>query len=874
MGMGMDVGPGPAPGDSPAWAARWGVPLPAGYHVPRPRLDPLLDAADRAAVVVVSAPAGTGKTTAVADWVRGKDPARVGWITFEDTDTEFWPHALEALRRLGIPVPPGWRVLVGGGLDQDTLGAVTIAVAAQDTRVTLVLDGFEVASQSVGRDLDYLVRHSGGRLQLVLVSRVDPLLPLYRYRLNATMVEVRAPDLAFTDDEAAVLLGMCGAELDERTVHDLNRRLRGWAAGLRFAGRALAEREDPAAYAATVVEHSGDINEYLVHEVLDGQAPEVRRFLLDTSVADVVSAELAEMLGGPSAVRTMYDLMSRRAFVEPVPGQPGSFRYHPFFRALLRAHLTYESPERARRLTSAVSQWLREQGFALESLETLARVGAWAELADEIVLEELVGTLLLEDEDGALRRLAHRAPADLHTPAAALTRAAVAAAQGETERCDRELATASSESSSALGPAYDLAVTVVSAYGHCLTGDTETAGRLAQRARGLVGEPRDVEGAPALSELARVVEYSCGVAALRSGRLEEAEEAFTRAVEHAPPAVSTAFRAECWGRLALVEVLQGQLSGAVRCAEESLAKLAQPGASRVRRPPVAHVALALVGVARCDPDLAWVHLRLARSNPRLVDDRMCQALVEVATATLEHDDGSHRTARDRLETAALAAMESDAWTADRLWVAAARMAAREGDRERAAVTLARLSEPGRPDALLAATLAGVDLEAHAEGRDASRDVYLQVAVLILAAITGPESARATALGEALRVAAPERLRRPFRDGGPSLTRLLTQHAPLLAEHAWVSIGPGPVATAVASHTGEGSVRPLIEPLTAKELEVLGHLAELLTTEEIAQKMFVSVNTVRTHIRHILRKLGVNRRNAAIRQARELGLIAA
>ena len=202
------------------------------------------------------------------------------------------------------------------------------------------------------------------------------------------------------------------------------------------------------------------------------------------------------------------------------------------------------------------------------------------------------------------------------------------------------------------------------------------------------------------------------------------------------------------------------------------------------------------------------------------------------------------------------------------------MAAREGDRERAAVALARLTEPGRPDALLVAALAGIDLEAHAEGRDASRDVYLQVAVLIKAAITGPESARATALGEALRVAAPERLRRPFRDGGPILTRLLTQRAPLLAEHAWVSIGSGPVATAVASHTGEGQVRALIEPLTAKELEVLGHLAELLTTEEIAQKMFVSVNTVRTHIRHILRKLAVNRRNAAIRQARELGLIAA
>jgi LuxR family maltose regulon positive regulatory protein len=152
----------------------------------------------------------------------------------------------------------------------------------------------------------------------------------------------------------------------------------------------------------------------------------------------------------------------------------------------------------------------------------------------------------------------------------------------------------------------------------------------------------------------------------------------------------------------------------------------------------------------------------------------------------------------------------------------------------------------------------------------------QVRVLLAEAVQSPQrrpqGQRRSALADALRLAARERLRRPFRETSPSIRRLVAADPHLVQEHGWLHlVGPQP-GTSTDGADGHHELPAVVEPLTAKEIEVLGHLAELLTTDEIAEKMFVSVNTVRTHIRNILRKLGVNRRNAAIRRARELGIL--
>ena len=409
-------GLGGAAGHTLGAPARHGVPTAPAAHVPRPQISTALGAAANLPLVLVSAPAGTGKTDAVADWAQAQPEGAVCWVAFEDGEVSFWEPVLQSLREHGLGVPASWTVPAGGGLGSQRLSALAGLVAGASQRLTLVVDGYELASLTLARELDHLVRHTPGRLCLVLVGRVDPILPLYRYRLTDSVLEVRAPDLAFSDDEAAHLLKAMGVELGESAVHDLNGRLSGWAAGLRFAARALVGRDDAAAYVATVVEQTTDISEYLVAEVLDAQSPEVRRFLLDTCVTTEFSADLAALVGGASAVRAMNGLVDRQAFVQPVPGRPGCFHYFPFFRSLLLAELSYESPERLAEVRRIASGWYRTQGRYAESLALLATVGAWQEVATQLVDDGLVGRLLLEAPGGPLAVVARRLPRPSTTP--------------------------------------------------------------------------------------------------------------------------------------------------------------------------------------------------------------------------------------------------------------------------------------------------------------------------------------------------------------------------------------------------------------------------------------------------------------------------
>ena len=214
----------------------------------------------------------------------------------------------------------------------------------------------------MGRDLDFLLRHSGHRLQLVLLTRSDPLLSLYRYRLEDNIAELRMRDLAFTDDEASELFASAGVELRRSSIQALNARAEGWAVGLRFASAMLQGRADTDAAVAEVVGDTGNIAEYLVAEVLDVQTPEIRRLLLSTSITDLVRPGLDVALGGRSAARNLSLLTRENAFVEPVPGHAGCYRYHPFFRDLLRATLSFEAPSGAGASASRRRRVVRRTG--------------------------------------------------------------------------------------------------------------------------------------------------------------------------------------------------------------------------------------------------------------------------------------------------------------------------------------------------------------------------------------------------------------------------------------------------------------------------------------------------------------------------------
>lgn len=325
----------------------------------RERLLDRLDVVPRTPLVLVSAPAGTGKTALVADWVATRAPERTEWLTLENEDP-FWAGVVGCLARLGVPVLTRGLPPEGGPLGPATRRALALTLASEDDPVTVVVDGYDMTAPAVAGDVDFLLRHSGHRLRLVLLTRNDPVLPLYRYRLEQTVTEVRTADLALTDDEAGSLLRAMGVPLPAASVRRMNEHLTGWVAGVRFAGRTLAGHQDEPGLALGDG-WDDDMAAYLRTEVLGAHPPDVQALLMALSIPDTFEPGLAETLAGPSARRALARLGPANAFVEEVPGRPGQHRFAPFFRDLLRAEQAHVSPATTADLQRRVHEWWQAQ---------------------------------------------------------------------------------------------------------------------------------------------------------------------------------------------------------------------------------------------------------------------------------------------------------------------------------------------------------------------------------------------------------------------------------------------------------------------------------------------------------------------------------
>lgn len=770
----------------------FGVPeLPPGF-VRRRRLLARLDRGRGRRLVLVSAPAGCGKSALVADWVRAcGHEERTAWVTLE-SGGGVWQGLLGGLERLGVAEASMAPPEDSAAIDRARLADLATGIAARNLRVIVVLDGAEVVSSALGDDLDFLLRHSADRLQLVLITRSDPVMPLYRYRLDETMAELRMADLACDDAEAADLLTAAGVRLDDGPLRALNARAQGWVVGLRFAARHLAEVADTAAAVAEVVGDHGDIAEYLLGEVLDAQTPEVRRLLLATSVADMLRPGLTETLGGGSVGRTLALLTRENAFIEPVPEHPGFYRYHPLFRDLLRAELAHESPDLLLQLQHAAAAWFASRDMPAQSLGHLVAASDWAAATEEVVDRMMLGDLVRSGGPGTVRGLFAGLPSGLSQPAPALVAAATLLAGGDLRRSGLELEHAREVLAASAGreglpdisragepdgvrtsghyTAAEVTLTVLEAVHARQSEDPALLDARCELA--LEALESSVVPVHVATELGGLVRVSRAQARMRQGRLEDARALLAWTVRRGTATGRDLVEMECLGHLALLACLRGELSLATALAARSLRSAQRSGVDPTEQSATAYVSLAWVDLAHGDLASAGDHIALASMSGFLAGDPVSRSLLAVVTARHTAARG-HAAAAVALVDHALGAVGSaDPWIGDLL---------------------------GNERALLLERTGGVRAAVTAEG-------------------TGVSAASVP-----------------------------------------------PVTPALPAE--------LVEALTPKESEVLGHLAALLTTEEIAATMFVSVNTVRTHVRSILRKLGVSRRNAAVRRARELNLLA-
>jgi len=878
----------------PLSAVRFGIPRRPRRYVDRPRLNKRLDRGAELPLTLVSAPAGSGKTALVAAWAAARRAATgrgIAWLTLEEQDVPaamFLAEVVEALRRQGV-VLPGARDDTADAHSQ-LLTELATALALRTHPVTLVLDGYEIAGAEQTSDLDFLLQHSDQRLHVVILTRVDPALPLLRYRQAEIITEIRMADLAFTEAETARLIHLSRISVRSDSVTALTRRTRGWAVGLRFASMYLERSDDPDEAVAHLAGDSGNIAQYLSVEMLRTQSAEVQSLLLRTSVVDVLQPGLIEELGGPSAGQTLVALSAGNVLVEPLPDHPGWYRYHPFLRDLLRAELAYESPRQRQQLLKKAADWFARQGLLEAAVGLASEAGAWSDASAYVVDGLAIGAVLLGDDSCGVYVTLRKMPPDVGDPAARVVRAALALTDRDTAWCTHELeqACTSLVPESDHDQAVELAADIVRTACSSLTGDPRTAllADLAERKLG-TQDRRKLTAHPELALLVRAVKAR---ALLQDGDITGARAALVAAVGAVVPGYENLTSA-CLGYLALLDSAEGALRDAREWAARSVA-LTEYAGGPAEWPPVAtEIALAGVSIERHELRAGDDHVRAAMRSFDGCDEPVLQAQAAVVQARLLEARGALDEAMALVEAAADRTGADIGWPARPLQVEAAKLKVAQGWPDEAARMIERLDD--RTDAVGILVLGQAHLQREnwtgvaasvsrilAQGNEMPLQATVGVRLLEAAYdLHCGESGRArTAVADAVRLAQPEELRRPFWEAAPAVRQLLESDPELVGQNPWLRPVLGPRTRTVRIRTapapGRADAEPIIEPLTPKEMEVLGHLSELLTTEEIALEMYVSVNTVRTHIRNILRKLAVSRRNEAVRRARALSLIPA
>ena len=358
------------------------LPRPRSGVVLRPRLRERLQQGLAAKLMLVSAPAGFGKTTLLVDWMAAVSASpgadiSTAWVSLDASDNDpatFWNYLIAALRTvapdvgaeaLGLlqePQPPSIQLVLTTLLND---------LGAADVEVVLVLDDYHVIdSLEVQTGMAFLLDHLPPRLHLVIASRADPALPLSRLRARGDLIEIRASDLRFTPDEAASYLNdAMGLQLTPDDVTSLEERTEGWIAALQLAALSLTGRDDVASFIAGFAGDDRYVVDYLVEEVLQRQPEDVQTFLLQTSVLDRMTGSLCDALTGQDGGRAVLEALDRdNLFLVPLDDRRQWYRYHHLFADVLQARLLDEQPGRIGDLHRLASSWFQEHGDPAEAI--------------------------------------------------------------------------------------------------------------------------------------------------------------------------------------------------------------------------------------------------------------------------------------------------------------------------------------------------------------------------------------------------------------------------------------------------------------------------------------------------------------------------
>ncbi|HET6172774.1 MAG TPA: LuxR C-terminal-related transcriptional regulator [Gaiellales bacterium] len=842
---------------------------------------------------LLAAPPGAGKTTLLSSWIEsGAAPRCTAWVAIDEQDNcaeRFWQAIVAALDRAGACDASA----LSKALAKCSFAAALdelftfLGETLKDEIVVLVLDDFqEVSDARVLDGVAQLLKLAPPNMRLVISSRRDPALPLHRLRLSGQLAEVRAAPLAFTPEEARQLFAGHGLLLSSADVDSLVVRTEGWAGALALAALALRETDDPS---RIIRDFAGDdrvVADYLASEVLGALPADLCEFLVRTAVADELCGDLVDaLLDQDGGSEILEELERRNCFVIGLGRRRQWYRYHRLFLELLRSRLAARPRREREELHSRAARWHADNDHPVEAIRHAISAQEWrfaADLAGERWLD-----VVLAGRGASLRPLLSRLPDELveREPAIAVAFAAIhLESGGRPERADAYLELG--RAALARGPA-DPAVAELHAVVSLQRARSRGDLTLAAHSADTLGGVQFAEGPGGRCEHRALVLVMLGACeALRTGHGAEASRHLRAGIALARRSEQDYLLVGGLAHLAALSVSEGRLHAGADLALEAI-HLAE--AHEWLGLPLSAPALLALGWAEylwCD-SASVETLGRAADAARASSDLPVRLQIAALTALtqLESGDGAQRA----LETLRGPLDETGAWeppgVLDQvLRSAEARVLLAAGECDEACAVIAGLPDCARRASIEArAALVHADpatalalLDPHLGAGPAETDLATRIEVLVLAAVAhhaqlAHDSAHAS-LERALELAGAGRFPRVFLGAGSPLRDLLTRQVRRgtghrgLVEELQVMLDRRSAGSAAARAT------PLLEPLSKRELTVLGCLETMLSTEEIAAELFLSTNTVKTHTKSIYRKLGVTRRRHAVSQARALGMI--